>query len=156
MTAGVRIIHLFRNTFRQASRKYWDQISHDLRPIYTADTPTAARRRYEELAEKWGTPHPAIKRLWGNAWEEFIPFLDYEVEIRKVLCSTVLDTLVDAGVARSRSEALSWAVKLVGEHADSCLADLRGAWRRSTSCAPRVPNSGLYRPRSGALHHGSA
>jgi hypothetical protein len=39
----------------------------------------------------------------------------------------VLDTLVDAGVARSRSEALSWAVKLVGEHADSWLADLREA-----------------------------
>jgi truncated hemoglobin YjbI len=39
----------------------------------------------------------------------------------------VLDTLVDAGVARSRSEALSWAVKLVGEHADSWLRDLREA-----------------------------
>lgn len=39
----------------------------------------------------------------------------------------VLDTLVDAGVARSRSEALSWAVKLVGEHAESWLADLRNA-----------------------------
>src|SRR4029453_6222171 len=30
----------------------------------------------------------------------------------------VLDTLVDAGVARSRSEALAWCVRLVGEHAD--------------------------------------
>ncbi len=39
----------------------------------------------------------------------------------------VLDTLVDAGVARSRSEALSWAVKLVGEHTESWLADLRSA-----------------------------
>jgi hypothetical protein len=39
----------------------------------------------------------------------------------------VLDTLVDAGVARSRSEALSWAVKLVGEHAEPWLADLRSA-----------------------------
>ena len=39
----------------------------------------------------------------------------------------VLDTLVDAGVARSRSEALAWAVKLVGEHAETWLTDLRGA-----------------------------
>jgi hypothetical protein len=39
----------------------------------------------------------------------------------------VLDTLVDAGVARSRSEALAWCVKLVGEHADTWLADLRSA-----------------------------
>ena len=39
----------------------------------------------------------------------------------------VLDTLVDAGVARSRSEALAWCVRLVGEHTDSWLADLREA-----------------------------
>lgn len=39
----------------------------------------------------------------------------------------VLDTLVDAGVARSRSEALAWAVRLVGEHTESWLASLREA-----------------------------
>lgn len=39
----------------------------------------------------------------------------------------VLDTLVDAGVARSRADALAWCVKLVGEHADSWLAELRQA-----------------------------
>lgn len=39
----------------------------------------------------------------------------------------VLDTLVDAGVARSRSDALAWCVRLVGQHEDSWLADLRAA-----------------------------
>lgn len=39
----------------------------------------------------------------------------------------VLDTLVDAGVARSRSDALAWSVKLVGEHAQEWLAKLREA-----------------------------
>ncbi|MEP6624773.1 MAG: hypothetical protein ABJC79_10035 [Acidimicrobiia bacterium] len=39
----------------------------------------------------------------------------------------VLDTLVDSGVARSRSEALAWCVKLVGDHTDSWLSDLRRA-----------------------------
>jgi len=37
----------------------------------------------------------------------------------------VLDTLVDAGVARSRSDALAWSVRVVGEHADTWLAELR-------------------------------
>ena len=82
------IIHLIRNTFRYASRKYWDKISFDLKPIYTAPTAADARRAYEEFAEKWGRAYPAIKTLWDNAWAEFIPFLDYDVEIRKVLCST--------------------------------------------------------------------
>ena len=42
----------------------------------------------------------------------------------------VLDTLVDAGVARSRSDALAWCVRLVGEHEDTWLAQLREALRR--------------------------
>jgi hypothetical protein len=42
----------------------------------------------------------------------------------------VLDTLVDAGVARSRSDALAWCVRLVGQHEDSWLADLRAALRK--------------------------
>ncbi|OCB38347.1 hypothetical protein A5675_16080 [Mycobacterium malmoense] len=39
----------------------------------------------------------------------------------------VLDTLVDAGVARSRADALAWSVRLVGEHAEEWLAKLRSA-----------------------------
>jgi hypothetical protein len=39
----------------------------------------------------------------------------------------VLDTLVDAGVARSRSDALAWCVRLVGDHADAWLGELRDA-----------------------------
>jgi transposase-like protein len=88
LTAGVCIIHLIRNTFRFASRKYWDQIAHDLRPVYTAADEAEARARFEEFAEKWGKPYPAIQRLWENAWTEFVPFLDYDVEIRRVICST--------------------------------------------------------------------
>lgn len=42
----------------------------------------------------------------------------------------VLDTLVDAGVARSRSDALAWCVRLVGENQDAWLADLRDALRK--------------------------
>lgn len=82
------IIHLIRNTFKFASRKYWDQIARDLRPVYTAPTEAAARARFEEFAEKWCTMYPAIRRLWENAWSEFIPFLDYDVEIRRIICST--------------------------------------------------------------------
>jgi hypothetical protein len=39
----------------------------------------------------------------------------------------VLDTLVDAGVARSRADALAWCVRLVGQHEDDWLTELRDA-----------------------------
>jgi putative transposase len=87
-TVQTCIIHLIRNTFRLASKRDWDAIRHDVKPIYTAVNAEAARAALEELSEKWGTKYAAIIRLWNNAWEEFTPFLDYDIEIRTVLCST--------------------------------------------------------------------
>jgi putative transposase len=82
------VIHLLRNTFRYASRRYWDQIAKDIRPVYTAPTEAAAKERFTEFTEIWGAQYPAITQLWENAWSEFVPFLDYDVEIRRVICST--------------------------------------------------------------------
>ena len=82
------IIHLIRNSFRLTSRRYWDELKRDLRPIYTAVNADAALIAFEELSAKWGDRYPAMIGLWARAWEEFIPFLDYDVEIRKVICST--------------------------------------------------------------------
>jgi transposase-like protein len=44
--------------------------------------------RLEEFGDKWGSKYPAIMSPWRNAWSEFIPFLDYDVEIRRFICST--------------------------------------------------------------------
>jgi transposase-like protein len=82
------IIHLIRNTFRLASRRDWDAMKRAVKPIYTAVNAAAARAAFEELAETWEQRYPAIIKLWDNAWAEFIPFLDYDLEIRRVLCST--------------------------------------------------------------------
>jgi putative transposase len=87
-TVQTCIIHLVRGSFRYASRKYWDELSKDLRPIYTATGADAAAAALDALDDKWGKKYPAMIRLWRNAWSEFIPFLDYDIEIRRVICST--------------------------------------------------------------------
>jgi putative transposase len=87
-TVQTCIIHLIRNTFRLASRKDWDALKRDLTPIYTAPTPTAAKAALDDLTDKWGVKYGAIIRLWERAWEQFTPFLEYDVEIRRVICST--------------------------------------------------------------------
>jgi len=87
-TVQTCIIHLIRGSFRYASRKYWDSLARDLKPIYQAADATAAAFALDELDQKWGRQYPAMINLWRNAWEEFIPFLDYDVEIRRVICST--------------------------------------------------------------------
>jgi hypothetical protein len=53
----------------------------------------------------------------------------------------VLDTLVEAGVARSRSDALAWCVRLVGEHEDSWLSALRDALRQVEQVRAEGPRS---------------
>jgi hypothetical protein len=54
----------------------------------------------------------------------------------------VLDTLVDAGVARSRSEALVWAVRLVGKHTEDWLTELRDAMASVEEVRGRGPQVG--------------
>lgn len=51
----------------------------------------------------------------------------------------VLDTLVDAGVARSRADALGWCVRLVGEHTEEWLGQLREAMTRVEEVRRRGP-----------------
>jgi putative transposase len=82
------VIHLLRNSFRYAARQDWDKLARDLKPIYTAPSEAAAAARFEEFTETWGGRYPAIVKLWRSAWAEFVPFLAYDVEIRKIICTT--------------------------------------------------------------------
>src|SRR5437763_17016684 len=54
----------------------------------------------------------------------------------------VLDTLVDAGVARSRADALAWCVRLVGEHTDEWLSGLRAAMQNVDELRKQGPDLG--------------
>ncbi|KRC65075.1 hypothetical protein ASE12_10055 [Aeromicrobium sp. Root236] len=51
----------------------------------------------------------------------------------------VLDTLVDAGVARSRADALAWCVRLVGQHEDEWLGELREAMQSVADVRSKGP-----------------
>jgi putative transposase len=95
------VVHLLRNSFRYAGRQHWDAIAKALKPVYTAPTEAAARERFAEFTEVWGARYPAIVRLWDNAWAEFVPFLAFDVEIRRVICSTNAIESVNARIRRA-------------------------------------------------------
>ncbi|MFG2306253.1 transposase [Actinacidiphila glaucinigra] len=57
--------------------------------------------RFAEFAGAWGKNHPAIVRLWENAWEEFTPFLRLDTEIRRIVCTTHAIGCVNAGIRRA-------------------------------------------------------
>jgi transposase-like protein len=95
------VVHLLRNSFRYAGRQHWDAIAKALKPVYTAPTEAAARERFAEFVEAWGGRYPAIVRLWDNAWAEFVPFLAFDPEIRRVICSTNAIESVNARIRRA-------------------------------------------------------
>ena len=82
------LVHLIRNTFKYSSKRYWAEIARDLKPVYTAVNAAAAHDAFASLDEKWGNRYPAIGNLWRSAWDNFVPFLDLDIEIRHLLSST--------------------------------------------------------------------
>ena len=95
------IVHLMRNSFKYSARQHWDAISRALKPVYQAATLTEAEERFLEFAEAWGDKYPAIVRLWENAWAEFVPFLGFDREIRRIVCTTNAIESVNARIRKA-------------------------------------------------------
>jgi putative transposase len=89
-TVQLCVVHLIRASLRYASKKHWIPLTKDLRPIYTAADEAAAAAALENFAAAWGQRYPAIVRLWRAHWTEFIPFLAFPPEVRKVIYTTNL------------------------------------------------------------------
>ena len=95
------IVHLMRNSFKYSARQDRDAISRALKLVYQAATVTEAEERFLEFAETWGAKYPAIIRLWENAWAEFVPFLGFDREIRRIVCTTNAIESVNARIRKA-------------------------------------------------------
>jgi|SRR5918997_5409470 hypothetical protein len=82
------IVHLLRNSFTYASKKDWAAIARDLKPVYTAPSESAALGAFAEFSVTWEKKYPATIRLWTSAWAECVPFLQFDQEIRTIICTT--------------------------------------------------------------------
>lgn len=95
------IVHLIRGTFRYASRADWAQVAKDLKPVYTAPSEQAALDAFAEFSAVWERKYPAMVRLWENAWPEMVPFLQFDAEIRKIVCTTNAIESINARLRRA-------------------------------------------------------
>jgi putative transposase len=82
------VVHLVRNSLRYASKAHWAKITVDLKAVYTSATVSAAEARFAEFAETWRAKYPAMVAMWERAWPEFVPFLDFPPEIRRLIYTT--------------------------------------------------------------------
>ena len=95
------VVHLLRNSFKHASTKDWAAIAADLTLVCTAASESAALDAFAEFSEKWEKKHPAIIRLWTNAWAEFVPFPRFDQEIRTIMCTTNAIESINARIRRA-------------------------------------------------------
>ena len=87
-TVQTCVVHMVRNSLRYASKQHWSKITPQMRAIYTAPTVAAAEAHFEEFAEQWRDTYPAMIRSWENQWAEFVPFLEFPVELRRIVYTT--------------------------------------------------------------------
>jgi putative transposase len=75
--SGLDAVHLYND------RK---SVAAALRPIYTTATETAAAAELDIFeGSSWGKKYPATVQVWRDAWERFIPFLEFPPEVRKII-----------------------------------------------------------------------
>jgi putative transposase len=87
-TVQTCVVHMVRNSLRYASKKHWSKITKQMRAIYTAPTVQAAEAEFAEFAGEWRHLYPAMISSWETMWGEFVPFLAFPVELRKVVYTT--------------------------------------------------------------------
>ncbi len=63
-------------------------MKRDITAIYTAPNADTAAASLDALDGNWGRQYGAMIRLWQHAWIESVPFLAYDIKIRKVICTT--------------------------------------------------------------------
>jgi len=94
-------VQLLRNSLKYASKKTGPGVAKDLKPVYTAASEAEALDRFAEFSGTWEKQYPAIIRLWENAWPEFVPFLQFDREIRTVICTTNAIESINARLRRA-------------------------------------------------------
>jgi putative transposase len=87
-TVQTCVVHMVRNSLTYASKKDWQPITRAMRQIYTASTVEVAEQHFAEFAAEWRTKYPAMIQSWERAWAEFVPFLEFPAELRKLVYTT--------------------------------------------------------------------
>jgi putative transposase len=87
-TVQTCVVHLIRNSIRYCAWNERRAVTAALRTIYTAPSVDAAAAALEGFDSEWGGRYPAIVDLWRRNWTRFIPFLDFDEAIRKIIYTT--------------------------------------------------------------------
>jgi putative transposase len=82
------VVHLIRSALRFVSWTDRRHITKALRSVYGAENEQAAELALKDVAQKFDQQYPSVVKTFRNRWAEFVPFLSYPPEIRRMLYTT--------------------------------------------------------------------
>jgi putative transposase len=82
------VVHLLRASLRYVAYDHRKRLAGALKPIYAAPSVAAAEAAFAEFKLSYGEKSPGVIAVWERAWEEFVPFLAFPPQIRKVIYTT--------------------------------------------------------------------
>ena len=83
------VVHLIRNALRFVSYSDRKAVAAALKPVYTAPNAEAARAELDAFTgSELGKKNPTVTKVFDRAWEQFIPFLAFPPELRRVISTT--------------------------------------------------------------------
>jgi transposase-like protein len=137
------VVHLIRASLRYASKRDWSALTKDLRLIYTAADEHAAQNALEQFEAIWAARYPTIVKLWRSHWAEFVPFLAFPPDVRRVIYTTNLIESMNARlrkVTRNRGQfpteqatlkVLYLAVRNLDEFRGPTVGTRSSAWKQA-------------------------
>ena len=87
-TKQICVVHQIRNSCKYVPWKERKAFAADLSTIYRAKDREAAEMALELIDQKWGDKYSIAIKSWRNNWETLTPFLEYPLEIRKIIYTT--------------------------------------------------------------------
>lgn len=82
------IVHMVRHSLNYVPYQEKKAVAEDLRKIYQSSTRDLANQALDDFELTWGDKYAAIVKSWRQNWEKITPFLDFPIEIRKVIYTT--------------------------------------------------------------------
>ncbi|MCA1696522.1 MAG: IS256 family transposase [Actinobacteria bacterium] len=82
------VVHVIRNAMKFVSYSDRKKVAAGMRTIYTAPTLEAAELAFAGFETEFGEQYPGAIDVWRRAWNDFVPFLDYPPELRRIVYTT--------------------------------------------------------------------
>lgn len=107
-TKQICIVHQIRNACRFVVWKDRKQFTADMKGIYTAPNRDAAQLSLDQLEATWGNKYGYAIKSWKDNWEELTAFLDFPLEIRKIIYTTNIIENLNGKIRKYTKNKLSY------------------------------------------------